>query len=167
MLPAFATVDMKSPSFWHYLWQNANDHEPLKKWPELIPAATFDEFIGNIDRSSGNFLFDGKKFSLIDHGRSIRETHRPDQPNSNNDFFNVVKPEDEFSKARHKKNALAKLTQYSQIPFNILAAKALATDYIDDKAIDNVVNFLRERIDFISDHIAYQLGMENNQRAIR
>lgn len=166
-IPAFATVDMKTPSFKHYLWQNSSNNGFLKKWPELIPAATFDEFIGNTDRNSGNLLFDGKSFSLIDHGLAIKETQRPDKPNIENHLFNIVKIEDELSKARHKRAALTKLSAYGEIPFNILATKTLATDYIDDNNINNVVDFLRERIDFMSDHIAYQLGMENNQRAIR
>ena len=49
----------------------------------------------------------------------------------------------------------------------MLSAKTLATDYMDDVSIDDVVNFLRNRIDFIKDHIVYQLGMGNKQRALR
>jgi hypothetical protein len=166
-IPAFATVDAQSPSFKHYLWQNPNNSAILKRWPELISAATFDEFIGNTDRNSGNFLFDGKNFTLIDHGLAIKETHRHDKPNIENCLFNVVKNEDEVAKARHKKSAYDKLAPYGKIPFNILAAKTLATDYMDDNSINNVVNFLRNRIDHMVDHIAYQLGIENKQRALK
>lgn len=49
----------------------------------------------------------------------------------------------------------------------MLSAKTLATDYLDDQCINDVINFLRERIGYMNDHIAYQLGMENKQRALR
>ena len=170
-LPAFATVDAQSPSFRQYLLQNPSNEQAiiaiLKKWAELIPAATFDEFIGNTDRHIGNLLFDGKSITLIDHGLAIKETHRHNMPNDKNVLFGIVKNEDQLAKARYKKSAYNKLQSYGEIPFNMLAAKTLATDYMDDNSIDNVVNFLRNRIDFIKDHIAYQLGMENKQRALR
>lgn len=166
-LPAFATVDAQSPSFKHYLRQNPSNTAILKAWIKLISTATFDEFIGNTDRNTGNFLFDGKSFTLIDHGLAIKETHRPDKPNIENLLFNLVKNDDQVAKARYKKSAYNELQSYGGIPFNMLAAKTLATDYMDDHSINNVVDFLRNRIDYMTDHIAYQLGMENKQRALR
>jgi hypothetical protein len=170
-IPAFATVDAQSPSFRQYLRQNSVNEQAiitiLKKWSEFISAATFDEFIGNTDRNIGNLLFDGKSITLIDHGFAIKETHRHDMPNFQNMLFGVVKNENEFAKTRYKKSAYGKLQSYGKIPFNMLAAKTLATDYIDDDNINNVINFLRERIDYMTDHIACQLGMENKQRALR
>jgi hypothetical protein len=166
-LPAFATVDAQSPSFKHYLRHNSSNIAILKEWTKLISSATFDEFIGNTDRNTGNFLFDGKGFTLIDHGLAIKETHRPDKPNIENLLFNLVKNDDEVASARYKKLAYNESQFYGEIPFNMLAAKTLATDYMDDDSINNVVNFLRNRIDFINDHVAYQLGMENKQRALR
>jgi len=170
-IPAFATVDAQSPSFRQYLRQSPGNLAEivaiLKKWPELISAATFDEFIGNTDRNIGNLLFDGKSITLIDHGLAIKETHRHNMPNFQNLLFGIVKNEDELAKTRYKKSAYNKLQSYGKIPFNMLAAKTLATDYMDDNSINNVVDFLRNRIDYMTDHIAYQLGMENKQRALR
>jgi hypothetical protein len=170
-IPAFATVDAKTPSFRQYLRQNpSNEHAIiviLKKWAELISAATFDEFIGNTDRNIGNLLFDGKSITLIDHGLAIKETQRYDMPNDPNLLFGIVKDDDEVAKARYKKSTYHKLPFYGKIPFNMLSAKTLATDYLDDQCINDVINFLRERIGYMNDHIAYQLGMENKQRALR
>lgn len=171
-IPAFATVDAQSPSFRQYLRQSLINEQVmiaiLKKWPELISAATFDEFIGNTDRNVGNILFNGKSFFLIDHGDAIKETHRHDMPNRPNRLFGLlVKDTDEVTKARHKKTANNKLQSYGKIPFDILSAKTLATDYMDDSSIINVVDFLRNRIDYMTDFIAYQLGIENKQRALR
>ena len=170
-IPAFATVDAQSPSFRQYLRQNSINIQTieaiLKKWAELISAATFDEFIGNTDRHIGNLLFDSKSITLIDHGLAIKETHRHNMPNDPNLLFGIVKNEDELAKTRYKKSAYNKLESYGKIPFNMLAAKTFATDYMDDNSINNVVDFLRNRIDYMTDHIAYQLGMENKQRALR
>lgn len=170
-IPAFATVDAQSPSFRQYLQQNSINEQAiiaiLKKWTDFVSAATFDEFIGNTDRNIGNLLFDGKSITLIDHGFAIKETHRYDMPNFQNMLFEIVKNENELAKTRYKKSAYAKLQSYGKIPFNMLAAKTLATEYIDDDSINNVINFLRERIGYMTDHIAYQLDMENKQRALR
>ena len=115
----------------------------------------------------GNLLFDGKSITLIDHGLAIKETQRYDMPNDPNLLFGIVKDDDEVAKARYKKSTYHKLPFYGKIPFNMLSAKTLATDYLDDDCINDVINFLRERIGYMNDHIAYQLGMENKQRALR
>jgi hypothetical protein len=170
-MPAFATVDAQSPSFRQYLRQSSISIQTieviLKKWAELISAATFDEFIGNTDRHIGNLLFDGKSITLIDHGLAIKETQCHDMPNDPNVLFGILKDEDQLAKARYKKLAYNKLQSYGEIPFNMLAAKTLATDYMDDDSINDVVNFLRNRIAYMTDHIADQLGMENKQRVLR
>ncbi|MDD2658464.1 MAG: hypothetical protein PHY54_02140 [Methylococcales bacterium] len=170
-MPAFATVDAQSPSFRQYLRKDPSNEQAiiaiLKKWVELISAATFDEFIGNTDRNIGNLLFDGKSITLIDHGLAIKETHSHDMPNVQNLLFDMVKNEDELAKKRYKKRACEKLVSYGRIPFDMLAAKTLATLYMDDKSITDVISFLRKRIDYMTDHIAYQLGMENKQRVLR
>lgn len=44
----------------------------LKQWPQIVPAACFDEWIANPDRHGGNLLFDGIGFWLIDHGLAMR-----------------------------------------------------------------------------------------------
>jgi len=112
-IPAFATVDAQSPSFRQYLRQNSINIQTieaiLKKWAELISAATFDEFIGNTDRNIGNLLFNGKSITLIDHGLAIKETQRHNMPNIQNLLFDIVKNENELAKTRYKKSAYNKL----------------------------------------------------------
>lgn len=170
-IPAFATVDARSPSFRQYVRNNQLQLsaivELLKKWNKLVHTATFDEFIGNTDRQVGNLLYDGKDIMLIDHGLAIRQTHLADRPNAENILFSLMQNDDEITRARHRKNAYTELPAYGNIPFNLLSSKTLASYYLNDAGINEVVNFLRERIDFMADHIACQLNFPIYQQVLR
>lgn len=170
-IPAFATVDARSPSFRQYLRHEKLQIEAivdlLKKWAKLIHSATFDEFIGNTDRNVGNLLYDGKDITLIDHGLAISQTHLASKPNAQNLLFSLVQNDNEHPRARYKKIAYTELSAYADIPFNLLASKTFAADYLDDATINEVINFLRERIGFMTDHIAYQLKFPIYQQVLR
>jgi len=43
----------------------------LTQWVKVNDVAAFDEWIANGDRNVGNILFDGSKFTLIDHGQAF------------------------------------------------------------------------------------------------
>jgi len=70
----FGSVDLGYPSFRRYL-QNDSDPRVLQRllsWPNLVSAASFDNWIANPDRHVGNLLFDGTtQFWLIDHGLTL------------------------------------------------------------------------------------------------
>lgn len=170
-IPAFGTVDVKSPSFTQYVKNNKLENseliQRLMKWRYFASTAAFDEFIANDDRHTGNLLFDGKNFSLIDHGKAIREYQRPDIRIRINRLFNVVANKDEVTRTRYKKAALKETPSYGKIPFSLLSAKTLATEYIDDKSIEEVVSFLLKRIDYVNDHIFNQLNFTVTQQSLR
>lgn len=170
-IPAFGTVDAKSPSFRQYIntsrLKDSEIIERLIEWRDFASTAAFDEFIANGDRHIGNILYDGKKFSFIDHGNAMREYQRPDIRLITNQLFNIVVNKDEVTRARYKKKALTATSSYGKIPFNLLSAKTLATTYTDDKSIDEVVSFLLRRIDYVNDHISSQLHFTVTQQSLR
>lgn len=170
-IPAFGTVDAKSPSFKQYVngnkLKNSEVAQKLMKWRDFASTAAFDEFIANDDRNTGNLLFDGKNFSFIDHGCAIREYQRPDLKISTNQLFNIVADKDEVTRIRYRKAALKETPSYGKIPFNLLSAKTLATEYIDDASIEQVVEFLLKRIDYVNDHIFNQLNFTVTQQSLR
>lgn len=46
-------------------------HHLHKRWPQYDKAMVFDEWIANGDRNTGNILYDGKHYWLIDHGQAL------------------------------------------------------------------------------------------------
>lgn len=170
-IPAFGTVDAKAPSFRQYVTgsklKDSEIKQRLMKWRDFASTAAFDEFIANGDRHIGNLLYDGKNFSFIDHGLSMREYQRPDIRLSTNQLFNVVADKDEVTRIRYRKAALKETPSYGTIPFNLLSAKTLATEYIDDASIEQVVSFLLKRIDYVNDHIFNQLNFTVTQQSLR
>lgn len=168
-IPAFGTVDANSPSFRRYLKANPETEieKILLKWKYFTATAAFDEFIGNCDRNEGNWLYDGKTITLIDHGLSIRETQRADKVNIENKLFSVIAGKDDVTRMRHRISACNESKSYGKIPFNLLAAKTLATHYIDDLTIEQVVSFLRDRLDYLEEHIAHQLNFTIKQKSLR
>ncbi|MFZ2725178.1 MAG: HipA family kinase [Methylococcaceae bacterium] len=165
-LPAFATVDMKQPSFNQRIWENkfssAEVGKLIKQWSHVVSAATFDEWIGNTDRNAGNLLYDGKNITLIDHDKAINENHRCDIANNGNELFNVLRNDDEVTKRYHVKNSKNEILSYGETPFNMLVAKTFATEYYkNDKNTNNIIDFLRNRIGYLIEHIFYQLDIKN------
>ncbi|MCW3480594.1 hypothetical protein OL229_13690 [Neisseriaceae bacterium JH1-16] len=43
----------------------------IQNWSDHALAVAFDEWIANFDRNLGNLLWNGERFILIDHGRSL------------------------------------------------------------------------------------------------
>jgi hypothetical protein len=72
-LPLFAMEDAEHPSLNQTLRQGRSKvvYDRLIAWDLVRNAAIFDEWIANVDRNEGNLLFDGEKFTLIDHGKAF------------------------------------------------------------------------------------------------
>lgn len=65
--------------------------ERLGRWPALVKAACFDEWIANCDRHERNLLFDGgSEFWLIDHGLAISAAVSADALAPQNILFDVA-----------------------------------------------------------------------------
>jgi hypothetical protein len=171
-IPAFGTSDCGIPSYKHFLNGSASNLpellEILKKWKKFNASVTFDEFIVNTDRNIGNLIFDGKeKMMLIDHGSSISKYHPPEQPNPSNMLISYLDKDSELTRRRHRNLCEKELHNYVGIPFSLLAAKSLAIDYLDDKTINEVIKFLVQRTDYITENIANQFKTVIRQQSLR
>lgn len=63
----------------------------MKKWPHVLDAACFDEWIANSDRHPGNIIFDGRgKYWLIDHDRAMLDQVASDALNQFNRLFELL-----------------------------------------------------------------------------
>ncbi len=63
----------------------------MKKWPYVLNAACFDEWIANSDRHNGNIIFDGRGgYWLIDHDRAMLDHVASDDLNQFNRLFELL-----------------------------------------------------------------------------
>lgn len=167
--PIFGTVDTGVPSYGHFL---TNDNEPeliakLKKMNHYNSCSVFDEFIGNNDRHFSNLFVRNNELISIDHEKAIQEHHHFSQPNWNNTLINYLSNDSQFTRKRNMELCCKELTHYHKIPFALLVAKTLATNYLDDKTISEAVEFLENRINFIEEHIRKQFKAVAIQRSLR
>jgi hypothetical protein len=88
----FGSALINAPPFVQFLNADAAVIARLKSWPQVVPAACFDEWIANRDRHAGNVLHDGGAgFWLIDHGQAAEATQRADALSAANHLFNVTR----------------------------------------------------------------------------
>jgi hypothetical protein len=167
--PIFGTVDIGIPSYNHLL---TNNNEPeliakLKRLNHYNSCAVFDEFIGNSDRHFSNLFMSKNELISIDHEKAIQEGHHFSQPNWHNTLINYFSNDSQFTRKRNMELCCKELSNYQKIPFSLLVAKTLATNYLDDKTIKDVVDFLESRIHFIEEHIRKQFNAAAIQQSLR
>lgn len=79
--PLFGSYDVGYPNLTHYLSKDSDKEliiSKLKGWVHLQAASFFDELILNADRHTGNLLYDGCDFQLIDHGLTLHSSVPPE-----------------------------------------------------------------------------------------
>lgn len=79
----FGSTDIGYPNLSHFLENDAEKSviiKKLKNWVHLQSASFFDELIFNADRHTGNLLYDGSEFHLIDHGLTLHSGYPPETP---------------------------------------------------------------------------------------
>lgn len=90
--PRFGATLLPCMPFSHALAQGPAALQRLHDWPQLIPAAAFDEWVANPDRNQGNILHDGKRgFWLIDHGCAAAPSRAADTVCDPNTLFEVAR----------------------------------------------------------------------------
>ncbi|MBV2127949.1 HipA family kinase [Arsukibacterium indicum] len=91
----------------------------LVTWRQLHESAVFDEWIGNSDRNTGNFLWDGgNQWHLIDHGRALWTTRTADDPAEpfQNILADIIKGiYQEIGIAQLKKTMVGELVKYQEV----------------------------------------------------
>lgn len=142
---AFGSADVGYPSFRHYL-QAQNDPRVLKRlldWPQLVPTASFDDWIANPDRHVGNVLFDGaEQFWLIDHGLALASGLAPDMPVNNLllDLALVRYSQDELALQRLKRNLIGLAETYRREDVQAVGERVPLFD------VPELVDFLKTRL---------------------
>lgn len=90
--PQFGSIMLPWMPFSHALASDPVAYQRLQAWPQLIPAAAFDEWIANPDRHHNNILHDGRRaFWLIDHGCAADAVQAIDAPCDPNTLFEVAR----------------------------------------------------------------------------
>lgn len=123
----------------------------LKKWPHLIAAACFDEWIANSDRHEKNILYDGgNKFVLIDHGGALPEKQHALAGLTRNSFLRLACQE----AGRAKKAKILEIIKSKNLPSY---SRILEQDWSKVSGISNekyfpaeksgeIVKFLEQRL---------------------
>jgi len=119
----------------------------LAQWPELVPAACFDEWIANPDRHGGNLLFDGHAFWLIDHGLAMRG--QPTDATDNHLMaIAVAARTNDLARQRLKREVLGYYRTYTEETAMEIGQALASIDALNPvmMEIENSVRFLRQRL---------------------
>lgn len=156
----FASVDVKFPDLSHRLEFLDNDHladttenieilSKLANWQLIYDAISFDEWIANSDRNSGNVLYDGTdQFYLIDHNLAMRLPFSPDAP-INNQLLNtkLFFTQDEVGRQRIRNKISALVDSIDEsLPRTITSRILESANDLNEKTLNNIVDFLEKRL---------------------
>ncbi|PKH18308.1 hypothetical protein CIG19_21175 [Enterobacterales bacterium CwR94] len=134
----------------------------LEKWPPLIQAACFDEWIANPDRGNENLLFDGSGFFLIDHGMAIPSGMPADDWSDdyyNNQLLEIVTGSCERADDLRLKKAKEAQGWSSTIEkFDTAYDFSALPSVIDDSLKLKISKFLRERVIKLGDELYRKLN---------
>lgn len=160
----FASVDAKHPDLTRQLTitnhqtvantpENMEIMQLLSNWEYISLAISFDEWIANGDRNTGNILFDGENiFTLIDHNLAMRLPFSPSSPVQNM-LMNIKLSftQDEVAKQRLRNN-IQKIIHDIDKQLPRLATKDLAEQIkdIDSQLISDMIHFLEHRLGFLT-----------------
>lgn len=117
----------------------------LRLWPQLLPAAGFDEWIANPDRHHNNILHDGKRgFWLIDHGCAAGTDVRADTVYKNNILLDVAC---DGADAATLANTIKPRLRAAVYAFTVAALDVLRGEVADDALpdVDEVLGLLAAR----------------------
>jgi len=167
---AFGSEDAKYPSFRRYM--NSDSQEALEKlasFSKTLDVGIFDEWIANWDRNIGNMLYDGKDdFYFIDHENAIPKGLEHGEPASDNQILRCLYSNlSEFEKHRLGKGVDTDFApKVRSIPFALLAEKTLASYYLEDHEITQIVDFLTARVNSIKTLFSHRVGVKQQGLAI-
>ncbi len=171
--PLFGCEEIQHPSVRRFVCPDG-DIDPhfyqlfidkISAWKQLADAALFDEQIANCDRNSGNYLFDGKTFHLIDHGLAMyilfNEAITIDSPIPDNSFLQILAQQDEISRKRSQNQIKPLLAQLGRIDISKAYEFSLFEKYADDPGLgQKMIETYRKRIEYITDIVFTQLGFK-------
>ncbi|MCC5519513.1 hypothetical protein BCT65_020985 [Vibrio splendidus] len=151
---AFGSEDAKYPSFRRYI--NSDSKEAMDKlaaFSKTLDVGIFDEWVANWDRNIGNMLYDGKDdFYFIDHENAIPQGLAYNVPARGNEILRCLYSHlSEFEKHKLSKEVGSTfIPNFRSLPFALLSEKTMASHYLGDDEIADVVCFLTERLNCIN-----------------
>ncbi|WP_325890884.1 HipA family kinase [Grimontia sp. NTOU-MAR1] len=164
-LYAFGSVDADYPSLNRVL--NIDDGsvvwDKLREHSKSLEAAIFDEWIANGDRHWGNLLYDGgDDFIFIDHDLALSSSINIDEGIEKNLLFNFITDDiDELSKARILKKLDEEIrVSYEKVDITDFVELCFGSSFICENSIDEITNFLIERINKLSVILRKKLNPE-------
>lgn len=167
---AFGSEDAKYPSFRRYI--NSDCAEAMKKlaaFSKTIDVGIFDEWIANWDRNIGNMLYDGKDdFYFIDHENAVPQDLECHLPAKDNQILRCLYSNlSEFEKHKLGKGVDNDFApKLRAIPYALLSEKTLASHYLSDSEITQVISFLSDRVSSIKTLFGLRVGIQQQGFAI-
>lgn len=155
----FGSEDVGFPSL-AQITENRFIAHKLSSWPHLLTAGCFDEWIANSDRHTGNIIYDGGTFSLIDHSHAIQKGHHFDQPTDQNSFLEIARPKARNDLLTHnlRRKAEKAVREFKKLSTEDWRALTSYNLYCDENKAKEVIIFLKNRLDFLTQLIAQKLG---------
>lgn len=158
----FASEDAEHPSI-----RRTVDHQAIldkiRSDVQCFYVGVFDEWIANPDRHIGNILYDGSsEFWFIDHGLSIPEQLAFSTPAASNILINhQFKNALQLDLTRALRDANRDIVPtYYDVPLSLLSGNTYAVQYVEQKTITDIVDFLSKRIDKMSTLLAQRIDIK-------
>ncbi|MGK3125920.1 HipA family kinase [Candidatus Pantoea formicae] len=161
----FGSIDLGHPNLQQVaVCSDAAIISKLERWPGLVKAACFDEWIANPDRGDENMLFDGNGFILIDHGLAIPEGMRSEDWTDDfycNQLLDMISGGCEGSSQMRAAKAQEMREWSSKFKgFSTIYGSESFPDYIAPEHKKMMSDFLTERINRLGTELYRKLNPE-------
>jgi hypothetical protein len=148
----FGSQDASYPSIQQFTCTEKALDE-LRRWPDLLKAGCFDEWIANPDRHHGNILYSGNsQFSLIDHSHAIPRNLQPNEPNTKNTLLEILAPtiQDDLKNHKTMKAARSYASSFLSTMNSDWESLTSASTYIANDKASKIIDFLNSRLPALS-----------------
>ena len=163
---AFATEDVRQPSFAQFVRSDNTMMSKLKSWTYFHKTAVFDEWIANKDRHNGNLLYAGNgEFWLIDHSHALTgpkwdpRTITADSLKAvANQLIDATGPHTAEEKKDFELEAERESIRYSKISLKTISTDDVISKVFDATTTDAVQTFMTKRASAVIDLICNRIG---------
>lgn len=161
----FGSIDLGHPNLQQVaVCDDAAIIAKLERWPGLVKAACFDEWIANPDRGDENLLFDGNGFILIDHGLAIPQGMSSSDWTDDyysNQLLDVVNGGCRGSSTEKTARAQEMMEWSTNVGgFSSIYGPDAFPEYIEPKYRETLSDFLTARIESLSSELYRKLNPE-------
>lgn len=164
----FGSADVGHPNLNRFVrLDSVAVRQKLLAWPDLLPAACFDELVVNFDRHDGNILFDGLDFTLIDHDLCIPHGMRADAAmpsNQSNELLDIIikaLPEGDLSKRKLLNDSNAWISEREEA--SAIAANDALAGVCTNQVKDQLVSFVKDRLPKLSGLLSAKINPDQGR----